>query len=98
MGRASHPANEPGDRLQLLTVKQTAARLCCSLANVYALIEKGELAVVRVGQQKGYRIDLRDLDAFVGERKFRFATAAPKPRRSTLKHLHLNTGSQGLAQ
>lgn len=82
-------AVEPDDRLQLLSVKQAAVRLCCSAANVYSLIEGGELAVVRVGRQKGYRIDLRDLDAFIADRKFRIGKVAPPPRRTTLKHLKL---------
>ena len=75
--------------VQLLTVKQAAFRLCCSAANVYGLIETGVLGVVQVGKRKGYRIDLRDLDAFVQNRKFRFqAPQAAAPKR-TLKHLKL---------
>lgn len=80
---------EPGDRLQLLSVRQTAARLHCSAANVYALIEGGELPVVRVGRQKGYRIDLRDLDSFVSNRKFRLGSPKKNLPRRPLKHLKL---------
>ncbi|HMP06201.1 MAG TPA: helix-turn-helix domain-containing protein [Lacipirellulaceae bacterium] len=82
-------SQEPDDRLQLLSVKQAAARLCCSAANVYGLIETGVLPVVRVGRHKGYRLDLRDLDAFIAERKFRIGQAASPPRRTKLKHLKL---------
>jgi len=73
--------------LQLLTVKQTAKRLCCSLANVYALIDAGALAIVQVGKSKGYRIDLRDLEAFVCRRKFRFQVSQPRSKPISLKHL-----------
>lgn len=78
-------------QLQLLTVKQAAERLSCSAANVYTLIETGALAVVQVGCRKGYRIDLRDLDSFVYDRKFRVQTASPvKPASPTrLKHLRM---------
>lgn len=75
--------------VQLLTVKQAANRLCCSAANVYALIETGRLAVVSVGKSKGYRIDLRDLEAFVNQRKFRFQTPRPVVPKTTLKHIKL---------
>jgi excisionase family DNA binding protein len=61
-----------GDGFQLLTIKQAAARLCCSVANVYVLVASGELPVVRIGCQKGYRVDSRDLDSFVTNRKFRY--------------------------
>lgn len=75
------------DDFQLLTIKQTAALLSCSPANVYGLIETGSLPVVQVGRAKGYRIDPRDLDGFVQERKFKFrAASAPLPR-TPLKHL-----------
>ena len=77
------------DEMQLLNVKQTAEKLCCSVANVYALIEKGILAVVPVGKSKGYRIDLRDLEAFVDQRKFRFQGPRPVVPKTTLKHIKL---------
>ena len=84
--------NDPTNNdLQLLTVKQAAEKLCCSSANVYALIESGSLAIVTVGKRKGYRIDLRDLDSFVQGRKMRYQV----PQKSTsstrvnLKHLRL---------
>lgn len=72
---------------RLLSVKQTAQSLACSVANVYALIEAGELAVVNVGKSKGYRIDRRDLEAFIQQRKFRFETPRPKLPTVRLKHI-----------
>ena len=73
----------------LLTVREAADWLACSQANVYALVEKGELPVVPVGRRKGYRIDRRDLEAFVDRRKFRFqAPPAARPK-ERLKHLKL---------
>jgi len=73
--------------IQLLTVTQAADRLCCSAANVYALIEAGAIAIVQVGKRKGYRIDLRDLEAFVSDRKYRYAAARPMQSQGRLKHL-----------
>jgi excisionase family DNA binding protein len=82
-----------GDKtqLQLLTVKQAAERLCCSAANVYTLIETGALAFVQVGHRKGYRIDLRDLDAFVHDRKFRLQSPVRTKVSSSLRLKHLRT-------
>lgn len=80
--------NAPGE-WKLLTVKQAAAWLGCSAANVYALISTGALAVVQVGSRKGYRVDLRDLDAFVQQRKFCLQPAKAPPPKAPLKHLKL---------
>lgn len=71
----------------LLTIKETAQRLCCSAACVYALVANGELPVVRIGLQKGYRVDVRDLDVFVSDRKFRYRPKAVAIPRAKLKHL-----------
>ncbi len=71
----------------LLTIKQAAQRMSCSAACVYALVANGELPVVRIGLQKGYRVDIRDLEAFVGSRKFRYRAEAVKLPRTTFKHL-----------
>ena len=82
--RAEH---DQSDDLQLLTVKQAAQRLGCSLTNVYNLIDSGQLAVVPVGQRKGYRIDMRDLGEFVDQRKFRFQAPLPIKTSVQLKHI-----------
>lgn len=76
-----------GDEFCLLTIKQAAGRLACSVAGVYALVASGDLPVVRVGVHKGYRVDIRDLETFVSDRKFRYRpSAAPIPR-AKFKHL-----------
>lgn len=79
--------HQPHHDWRLLTVKQAALQLGCSPANVYSLIERGELPIVRIGRHKGYRVDVRDLDAFVNGRKVRFRSAAPQLPRQPLKHL-----------
>ena len=76
---------------QLLTVRETATRLRCSATNVYSLIDKGELPVVRVGNAKGYRIDIRDVDAFVHRRKEAKASTQVKPPTSRPKLKHIRT-------
>lgn len=82
--------NPSGDG-RLLTVKQAAARLCCSQANLYTLIERGDLPVVAVGRRKGYRLDVADLDAFVAGRKVCYDAQLPTAteRQKTLRHLQL---------
>jgi excisionase family DNA binding protein len=74
---------------KLLSVKQSATWLGCSVANVYALIASGALAVVQVGARKGYRVDRCDLEAFVQQRKFCLQRAEPPPPQKPLKHLKL---------
>lgn len=80
------------DFKRLLTVEQAAEYLSCSEANLYALIEAGDLPYVRVGRRKGYRIDRQDLDAFIESRKQQKSDAAPlKPvMRHRLKHIRLS--------
>ncbi len=75
------------NEVRLITVRQAAERLCCSAANVYALIEEGAIAIVQVGKRKGYRIDLRDLETFVSDRKYRYAVPRPTQSHGRLKHL-----------
>jgi excisionase family DNA binding protein len=80
-------AAETIDDFRLLKIDEVAQRLSCSEANVYDLIASGELPVVRVGRQKGYRVDIRDLDAFVSDRKFRYQPAPVRMPKPKLKHL-----------
>ena len=80
-------SNQDSNELQLVNVRQAAKKLCCSVANVYALIEAGALAVVQVGRSKGYRIDLRDLEAFIQQRKFHFQVPRSVRPATRLKHI-----------
>ncbi len=84
------PIREPNFiETRLLTVAQTASLLGCSEANIYGLLESGDLAYVLIGRRKGYRIDRADLEAFITSRKRKQAAApvsAPRPR---LKHIRL---------
>ena len=79
------------DCLKLLTISEVAVVLGCSAANVYRLIDTGELPVIAVGKSRGYRIDRRDIDEFINRRKTRNVgekshTPIPRPR---LKHIRL---------
>ena len=83
--------NHSDELPRLLTVKQTAVLLGCSAANVYGLIDAGELPVIAVGKSRGYRIDRLDIDEFLNRRKTRKEaerppTPLPRPR---LKHIKL---------
>ena len=75
--------------IQLLTVKQTAEVLRCAPATVYELIRTGELVVTRIGREKGYRIDAKDLAQFVTSRKFSFQPQPRQAKNRTLRHLRL---------
>ena len=83
------PNEVNADHDGLLTIREAAAWLRCSATNVYALIDSGELPYICVGNSKGYRIDRRDLEAFVDARK----VAKPgvrrngSPVRPKLKHI-----------
>lgn len=81
--------SKPTVDVRLLTVKEAAAKLCCSPATVYEHIQCGDLSVVRIGRHKGYRIDVRDLDKFVNDRKFCYESESPQRSRPNLKHLKL---------
>ena len=50
---------------KLLPVSVVAARLGCSVSNVYNLIAAGEMACVRVGASKGYKVPEREFAAFL---------------------------------
>lgn len=80
-----------GDLVRLLTIQQAATVLACSQANVYRLIESGELPVVPVGASRGFRIDYHDIEEFVRTRKTEIGETkrrAPLPR-PRLKHIRL---------
>jgi excisionase family DNA binding protein len=81
----------PGPEKRLLTVNETAALLGCSRANVYGLIEAGELPVISVGKSRGYRIDRSDIDEFIERRKTckEGRRPAPPATRPRLKHIKL---------
>jgi len=73
----------------LLTVAEVAEILVCSEANVYTLIDVGELPYITIGKSKGYRIDRDDLVAFLSNRKVQRAGAKRNVTRRQLKHLRL---------
>lgn len=80
---------EPVAAAGLMTVRDVAKFVGCSVANVYGLIETGELPVIAIGKTRGYRIDRHDLDEFLRRRKQQKFAAPPKPPRPKLKHIRL---------
>jgi excisionase family DNA binding protein len=67
----------------LYTANEAADRLRCSPANVYALLETGELAVTRTGAgRKGLKVKGASIVAFLEER----TEGGPAPR-MRFKHL-----------
>ncbi len=75
---------------RLLTAKQVAELLGCSLGNVYGLLESGQLPRVRIGRQKGYRIAESDLSIFIEQRKSGPVSASSKSGVArALKHIRM---------
>lgn len=74
---------------RLLTVTEAAVFLGCSRANVYGLIEDGELPVIAIGKSRGYRLDRRDIEEFLQRRKVQKVSDKPaRPAyRPQLKHI-----------
>jgi excisionase family DNA binding protein len=72
----------------MMTTREVAETLKCSLANVYALIETGKLRAVCVGANgKGYRISETSLAAFLSDNTVEKAEKPPRASRPKLKHL-----------
>lgn len=63
MEKATH--EYPSTIPDLLTLRDVAKRLRCSLSNAYGLVERGELRAYRVGAKKGYRVSEEQLQAFL---------------------------------
>lgn len=63
--------NQPGDgkqpevEVRLLTLKETAAYLNLSEAEVYSLARSGQLPAVKIGGRGTWRVDRRRLDGFI---------------------------------
>lgn len=53
----------------LLTMKETAAKLGCTIRTVATLTQSGQLPRIKIGSI--VRIDPRDLEAFIESRKLR---------------------------
>lgn len=53
---------------KLLPVSVVAARLGCSVSNVYNLFARGELVCIRVGASKGYMVPEQELKRFMMRR------------------------------
>jgi excisionase family DNA binding protein len=79
----------PDDARRLVTVKQAAELLSCSKANLYSLLDGGELPFVRVGKSNGYRIDVEDIMRFIDQRQVQQEGSLPKVPRPQLKHIKL---------
>jgi excisionase family DNA binding protein len=72
-----------------MTIREVAVRLNCSIANVYALVNAGELPVVQVGCRRGFRVEETDLADFVMRRKSQLSPNGGRRRRARLKHIQL---------
>lgn len=73
-----------------LTVSQVAERLNCSQANIYSLLEKGELGCVKIGANGGgLRVSDVMLEAFLESRREHHGKNVPpvSARTSPFKHL-----------
>lgn len=75
---------------KLLTIAEAAEALATSKSVVYELLQRGDLPYVPVGPSKAYRIDARDLDAYIERRKVQHSVPAPSRPRPRLKHIRLS--------
>jgi excisionase family DNA binding protein len=74
--------------MPLLKVQQVAEMLACSIATVYALIERGELVAVKIGAAGGgVRVKLEDLNHFIDSRRTQPVERVKRTPRVVLKHL-----------
>jgi excisionase family DNA binding protein len=55
----------PGIQPRLLTLEDVATYLSVSVAQVYALVRSGELPAVKLGGRGVWRVDKRELDAYI---------------------------------
>jgi excisionase family DNA binding protein len=73
--------------MPLLRITEVARLLACSIATVYALIDRRELPAVRIGAGGGgVRVKLQDLEHFIESR--RTVTHPKDIKQVRLKHLH----------
>ncbi len=74
---------------RLLTIREVAERLRIAPSTVYAMAQRGDLPVVRVGPRGGaIRVLERGLAAYLAERHVPGKTPSPLQARPTrLKHL-----------
>jgi excisionase family DNA binding protein len=79
MGRAPGPPDDsgaalgegrrtPGIEPRLLTLEDVATYLNVSAAQAYSLVRSGELPAIKLGGRGVWRVDRRELDAYI-ERK-----------------------------
>jgi len=74
---------------RLFKAREVAARLNCSLANVYALWSTGVLPFVCVGRRKGKRSTEQQIQEFLEARVSGLARPRRQPPQVRLKHLSL---------
>jgi excisionase family DNA binding protein len=83
-----HNASRVIDR-PMLKVSEVAERLCCSVANAYALIESGQLPHFRIGARRcGIRVTEGQIQEFLESSK-RGPRDRVKISRPRLKHIKL---------
>jgi excisionase family DNA binding protein len=74
--------------MPLLKVQQVAEQLACSVATVYALIERRELVAVKIGAGGGgVRVRVEDLSQFIESRLTEPTERVKRTPRVVLKHL-----------
>ena len=77
---------------KILSVRQASVILSCSEANVYSLIDSGDLPFIPVGQSKCYRISTIDLLDFIQQRKVRKRGIKTQVVRRVGKLKHIKIG------
>ena len=60
---------QPANPKRLLRLKEAAAYLSLSPGKLRAVVQKGELPIVRYGENAPWLLDVRDLDSWVDKHK-----------------------------
>ncbi len=79
------------DELRLLTVSEVSDWLSVSPSLIYQLVERGELAVYRIGTGRGsIRFRREDVDAYLADcRSQNSSQIEPRKQRPRLKHIQV---------
>lgn len=76
--------------MKLLTVLEACEMLRVSKGTLYGLIHAGRIPFVRVGQSKGFRLALSDIEDFIDGNRKVFQSEECTRRKRKFKHLKLS--------
>lgn len=69
-GKEGHGDDEKRDAV--MTVKEVCKKLKCGKTHIYNMINSGKLSVFKVGEKKGIRVYVRDVERIMEEQTAEF--------------------------